>query len=130
MEQTINQRTLIFLLSAIGLITLPHALHVPIPIISFFFVLLTWRAIGIWRPAYLPNKFLVFLLLLSGISLLVIMHQGVFGRDAGTAVFVTALGLKLLEIKTQRDLYLITYLAFIVAASQFLYVQNMVLSQA
>ena len=31
MEQTINQRTLIFLLSAIGLITLPHALHVPIP---------------------------------------------------------------------------------------------------
>jgi hypothetical protein len=128
MEQTINQRTLIFLLSAIGLITLPHALHVPIPIISFFFVLLTWRAIGIWRPAYLPNKFLVFLLLLSGISLLVIMHQGVFGRDAGTAVFVTALGLKLLEIKTQRDLYLITYLAFIVAASQFLYVQNILMA--
>ncbi len=128
MEQTINQRTLIFLLSAIGLITLPHALHVPIPIISFFFVLLTWRAIGIWRPAYLPNKFLVFLLLLSGIALLVIMHQGVFGRDAGTAVFVTALGLKLLEIKTQRDLYLITYLAFIVAASQFLYVQNILMA--
>jgi len=128
MEQTINQRTLIFLLSSIGLITLPHAFHVPIPIISFFFALLTWRAIGIWRPAYLPNQFLVFLLLLSGISLLVIMHQGVFGRDAGTAVFVVALGLKLLEIKTQRDLYLITYLAFIVAASQFLYVQNILMA--
>ena len=56
------------------------------------------------------------------------MHQGVFGRDAGTAVFVTALGLKLLEIKTQRDLYLITYLAFIVAASQFLYVQNILMA--
>ncbi|MBE0472242.1 MAG: DUF3488 domain-containing transglutaminase family protein [Methyloprofundus sp.] len=128
MEQTINQRTLIFLLGSIGLITLPHALHVPIPIISFFFALLTWRAIGIWRPAYLPNQLLVFLLLLSGIGLLVIMHQGVFGRDAGTAVFVTALGLKLLEIKTQRDLYLITYLAFIVAASQFLYVQNILMA--
>jgi len=56
------------------------------------------------------------------------MHQGVFGRDAGTAVFVVALGLKLLEIKTQRDLYLITYLAFIVAASQFLYVQNILMA--
>ncbi|MCF7969554.1 MAG: DUF3488 and transglutaminase-like domain-containing protein [Methylococcaceae bacterium] len=128
MEQIINQRTLIFLLSSIGLITLPHAFHVPVPIISFFFVLLIWRAIGIWRPAYLPNQFLVFLLLLSGIALLVIMHQGVFGRDAGTAIFVTALGLKLLEIKTQRDLYLITYLAFIVAASQFLYVQNILMA--
>ncbi len=128
MEQTINQRTLIFLLSSIGLITLPHAFHVPTPTISFFFVLLIWRAIGIWRPAYLPNQLLVFLLLLSGIGLLVIMHQGVFGRDAGTAVFVTALGLKLLEIKTQRDLYLITYLAFIVAATQFLYVQNILMA--
>jgi len=128
MEQTINSRVLVFLLSSIGLITFPHVFHVPIPVISFFFVLLVWRAIGVWRPAYLPNQLLVFLLLLSGIALLVVMHQGVFGRDAGTAVFVTALGLKLLEIKTQRDLYLITYLAFIVAASQFLYVQNILMA--
>jgi len=97
---------------------------VPLPVMSFFFVLLVWRFIGVFHPKYLPNQALIFLLLLSGIGLLIIMHQGVFGRDAGTAVFVTALGLKLLEIKTQRDLYLITYLAFIVAASQFLYLQN------
>ena len=108
--------------------TLPHVFHVPIPIIGFFFLLLIWRFIGVWRAEYLPNQFLVFMLLLSGISLLVIMHQGVFGRDAGTAVFVIALGLKLLEIKTQRDLYLISYLAFIVAASQFLYLQNILMA--
>lgn len=128
MDQTINQRTLVFLLSSIGLITFPHIFHVPVLIISFFFVLLLWRFMGIWRPTILPHQILVFLLLLCGIGLLVIMHQGVFGRDAGTAVFVTALGLKLLEIKSQRDLYLITYLAFIVAASQFLYLQNILMA--
>jgi len=127
MQQTLNTRTLKFLLISIGLITLPHVFHVPLPIISFFFVLLIWRFISIWQPKYLPNQAWVFLLLLSGIALLIIMHQGVFGRDAGTAVFVTALGLKLLEIKNQRDLYLITYLAFIVAASQFLYLQNVLM---
>jgi len=127
MQQTLNTRTLKFLLISIGLITLPHIFHVPIPIISFFFALLIWRFIGIFRPEYLPNQAWIFLLLLSGVGLLIIMHQGVFGRDAGTAVFVTALGLKLLEIKTQRDLYLITYLAFIVAASQFLYLQNVLM---
>lgn len=124
MQQTINRQTIIFLLVSIGLMTFPHVFHVPVPIISFFFFLLIWRLIGVWRPEYLPNALLVFFLLLSGIALLVIMHQGVFGRDAGTATFVTALGLKLLEIKTRRDLYLIVYLAFIVAASQFLYLQN------
>ena len=128
MEHSVNQRTIIFLLVSIGLMTFPHVFHVPIPIISFFFLLLIWRFIGVWRTEYLPSQLLVFLLLLSGISLLVIMHQGVFGRDAGTAVFVIALGLKLLEIKTQRDLYLITYLAFIVAASQFLYLQNILMA--
>ncbi len=127
MQQTLNARTLTFLLVSIGLISLPHLFHIPLPIISFFFILLIWRLIGIGRPEYLPNPVGVFLLLLSGVSLLIIMHQGVFGRDAGTAVFVTALGLKLLEIKTQRDLYLITYLAFIVAASQFLYLQNILM---
>lgn len=128
MQDVTNQRILIFLLISIGLITFPHAFHVPLPIISFFFVLLIWRFIGIWRPQYLPNKYFVFLLLLSGVGLLIVMHQGVFGRDAGTAVFVTALGLKLLEIKTPRDLYLIVYLAFIVAASQFLYLQNLLMA--
>lgn len=128
MEQDINQRGLIFLLLSIGLITLPHLLHIPVPIMVFFFILFIWRFVAIWRPAYLPHRALVFLLLLSGIGLLVIMHQGVFGRDAGTAVFVVALGLKLLEIKKSRDVYLISYLAFIVAASQFLYLQNILMA--
>ncbi|WP_428355509.1 transglutaminase TgpA family protein [Methyloprofundus sp.] len=128
MQETINQRSIVFLLSSIGLITLPHVLHVPAPIFAFFSVLLIWRFIGVWHPEYLPNQLLVFLLLLCGISLLVTMHQGVFGRDAGTTVFVIALGLKLLEIKTQRDVYLIVYLAFIVAASQLLYIQNILMA--
>lgn len=128
MEVVLNQRGLVFLLISIGLMVLPHVMHVPLPIMLFFFVLLSWRLLGVWRPAYLPRQFMVLLLLVSGIGLLIFMHQGVFGRDAGTAVFITALGLKLLEIKQRRDLYLITYLAFIVAASQFLYEQSILMA--
>lgn len=123
-----EQRSLVFLLCSLGLITLPHAFNVPAPIFAFFSVLLAWRFLAVWYPAYLPGQFLVFLLLLGGISLLLIMHQGVFGRDAGTAIFVVALGLKLLEIKAARDIYLIIFLAFIVAASQFLYFQNILMA--
>ncbi len=124
MTNTLHPRTLILLLSSIALMSLPHVLHVPAPIMAFFFGLLIWRFTAIWKPHYLPSPIIVFCLLLTGIGLLVFMHSGVFGRDAGTMVFITALGLKLLEIQTQRDLYLISFLAFIVAASQFLYLQN------
>jgi len=128
MELAVNQRVLIFLLVSIGLITLPHVNHIPLPLFAFFSGLLAWRFITIWKPKYLPNNILIFLLTVSALLLLYSQHQGVLGRDAGTSLFVTALGLKLLEIKKERDLYLINYLAFIVASSQFLYQQSIVMA--
>ena len=128
LERSLNQRSLIFLLGSIGLITLPHAWHIPWPLFGFFSVLLGWRFAGIRKEHWLPNRWVLFLLTLFGITLLVLQHRGLFGRDAGTALFVVALGLKLLEIHGKRDVYLIVYLAFIVAASQFLYEQSILMA--
>ena len=128
MNSAENKSVLIFLLTSIALITLPHISHIPMTIFGFFYVLLSWRFIGIWKPNLLPNKWQVFLLMLSGIVLLYSQYKGVLGRDAGTRLFIMALGLKLLEIKSTRDLYLIIYLAFIVAASQFLYEQSLLMA--
>ena len=128
MELAINQRVLIFLLVSIGLITLPHVNHIPLALFAFFSFVLIWRFVGIWRPDYLPNKPIIFLLTVSALFLLYTQHQGLLGRDPGTSLFITALGLKLLEIKKERDLYLINYLAFIVASSQFLYQQSILMA--
>lgn len=119
-----NKRILIFLLSSIGLITFPHVWHLPAAILAFFSILLMWRFIGIWKPQWLPHKLIVLLLLLGSIPLLLSQYRGFLGRDAGTSLFVIALSLKLLEIRKERDLYLICYLAFIVASSQFLFEQS------
>ena len=122
-----NKSVLIFLLSSIGLIALPHINHVPKAVCIFFYLILSWRFAGIWKRNYLPNAAAIFLLTLLGLVLLFEQHQGILGRDAGTNLFITALALKLMEIKKQRDIYLITYLAFIVAASQFLYEQSLLM---
>lgn len=123
-----NQRVVIFLLLSIGLITLPHVNHIPLPLFALFAVLLLWRFIGIWKINYLPNKAVLLVLTVVAIFLLYKQHQGLMGRDAGTSLFVIALGLKLLEIKTERELYLINYLAFIVATTQFLYQQSILMA--
>lgn len=124
----INRRILIFLLSSIGLITLPHVYNVPVPIFAFFAVMLGWRFLAIWKKNWLPHKIIIFLITLSSLMLMFSQYRSVLGRDAGTSLFVLALGLKLLEIKNQRDLYLITYLAFIVASSLFLYEQSILMA--
>ncbi|MFZ2170140.1 MAG: DUF3488 domain-containing protein, partial [Methylococcaceae bacterium] len=123
-----NKNNLIFLLCSIGLIALPHFRNIPTAIFAFFYLLLSWRFIGIWKQHWLPNKLIIFFLTVCGLALLYSQHQGMLGRDAGTRLFVTALALKLFEIRSERDLYLITYLAFIVAASQFLYEQSLLMA--
>ena len=123
-----NKNRLLLLLSAVGLMVFPHIAHIPPIIFAFFYLLLSWRFIGIWKPNCLPNKWLVFLLIIFGLTLLYSQYHGVLGRDAGTRLFVVALALKLLEIKSERDLYLISYLAFIVAATQFLYDQSLLMA--
>ncbi|HEY8034760.1 MAG TPA: DUF3488 and transglutaminase-like domain-containing protein [Methylobacter sp.] len=128
MKPALDKNILIFLLSSIGLIVFPHVYHIPITIFGFFCLLFSWRFIGVWRQNWLPGKLVILLLAVIGIALLYSRHQGLFGLDAGTNLFIIALGLKLLEIKKERDLYLISYLAFIVAASQFLYEQSMLMA--
>ena len=128
MKQELDKNILIFLLSSIGLIVFPHVYHIPAQILSFFYLLFSWRFIGIWKQNWRPGKAFIFLLSVCGIALLYSQHQGILGRDAGTNLFIIALGLKLLEIKVERDLYLIIYLAFVVAATQFLYEQSILMA--
>lgn len=127
MSLIINKSTLIFLLISIGLMVFPHVYHVPASVAGFFYFVWGWRFVGAWKPELLPNRWLLFGLMLIGIALLYNLHQGIFGRDAGTRLFVVALGLKLMELNGKRDLYLCTFLAFIVAASQFLYEQSVLM---
>ncbi|BBL56695.1 protein-glutamine gamma-glutamyltransferase [Methylomonas koyamae] len=123
-----SPRLLWFMSGSIGLITLPHAWHMPPLLIGFFGLMWLWRLLAISRPAWLPNRLGLFALTLAGIGLAYSQHRGVFGRDAGTGLFVVALGLKLLEIHGKRDVYVIVYLAFLVAATQFLYEESILMA--
>lgn len=120
--------SLIFLLSSVGLIVLPHIANIPLPIFLFFYAMLAWRFMAIWRPHYLPKKNLLIALTIFSLTLLLSQHRAILGRDAGTNLFIITLGLKLLETKSERDYYLVVYLSFIVAASLFLFQQSLLMA--
>lgn len=124
----VNKKAHIFLLSAIGVIMLPHVFHLPYPIIGYVFLLLGWRFAGIFQPARLPGSVLLILLTVCGLAILYFQFHTFLGRDAGTSLFLIALGLKLMELKSARDIYLVNNLAFIVAASQFLFDQSILMA--
>jgi transglutaminase-like putative cysteine protease len=124
MIKPLNDVHLMSLLITIGLIALPHIFNLSMPVLGLFGLLLCLRFISIWKKSWLPKPPLLFLLTLGSFGLLYFQHRTILGRDAGTSLFIIALGLKLMELNKPKDITLITYLAFIVAASQFLYLQN------
>jgi protein-glutamine gamma-glutamyltransferase len=124
MERDLNRRIVLLLLGTLGLATLPHFYNLPISVFSFFFALLTWRVVAVFRPYILPGKVLLFLLSLLGVIILYVEQRSIMGRDAGTSLFIIATSLKLLEIRKERELYLLTYLCFIVAGLIFLFEQS------
>lgn len=120
----LERPVLLLLLAAVGLIVSPHAFHLPAAVIGAFYLLWVWRFAGIFVPRLLPGRWPLSLLTLGGAALAFASFDGRFNQDSATALFITGLGLKLLELHASRDVYLLLFLAFFVALTQFLYDQG------
>lgn len=115
--------TLLLLVTCI-LVLAPHAMHLPLVITFACIGLLSWRAWITWRGNRMPSRSLLLpiaMLAMGGVYL----HYGTFfGRDAGMAMLVLLLALKLLEMHARRDLYVVLFLSFFLVLAQFFHSQS------
>ncbi|MGV6826938.1 MAG: transglutaminase TgpA family protein [bacterium] len=115
------------LYSLIGLLTLgvlPHFWHLPISVPGFFIATLLLRSL-LWRDVHKqPGKFVLFLLTVTGIMLVIVQTGISEGRQFGVSLLVVMLGLKLLEVRTRRDIYVVVVLGYFLLITQFLFDQS------
>jgi transglutaminase-like putative cysteine protease len=123
-NQPQQQQNLSLLLAAVALVTAPHFYNLSPWVMVFFTLLLLWRAAVLRHKLKLPGRALLFIATLAGASLVYAAYRRFWGLEAGSALFVMGLGLKLMELKTVRDVYLVIYLAFFVALTQYLFSQT------
>ncbi len=117
--------TLVWILVSLGLAVLPHTLHLPIWITLWFVLLLLWRYLISRQHWHLPGTWLrmgLVVLLLMGV--LLSFRSLTIGRDAGVALLVGLLGLKLLEMRSLRDAMLLTFLGYFLIITNFFYSQS------
>lgn len=120
-----TQRDTLFLVLAVTFTLAPHAQHLPYWISAATLALLVYR---IWltvqgRP--LPPRWLLLPLALLLCSGLWLEYHTLLGRDAGVALVVILMTLKLLEMHARRDVFVVIYLAFFLILTNFLYSQSM-----
>jgi len=120
----LTPRSLYWLILTLGLVVLPHGLRLPVWLPLLFGGLLGWRYLVV-RYAYpLPPKGLRLLLTVVTVLGVLLTYRTLFGRDAGVALLVGLLGLKLLEMRSLREALLLTFLSYFVIITNFLYSQS------
>jgi transglutaminase-like putative cysteine protease len=119
-----DRQKLGWLLGAVALVATPHVLNLAPVVMAYFSLLAMWYFAALYFKVPLPKRALLFLLTLAGAGIVLGHYHRFWGQEAGSSLFMVGLGLKLLEINTQRDAYLVVFLAFFVALTQYIFSQS------
>lgn len=104
-----------------GLNLIPHLAPA---ILGYFYVLLGYRAVATRFPRLEPGRWILLPLALVGV-IMVYRHYGTLvGQEGGSALLTLLLALKLLEIRSQRELRLLAMLFAFWLVIHFLFDQS------
>lgn len=107
------------LLLTILMVTAPHAEHLPPWVTTLCITLLLWRAYLTYSGNPLPRRWLLMLITIASAGGIFISFHTLFGREAGVALLVLLTTLKLMELRTQRDVMVLIYLACFIIITNF-----------
>jgi transglutaminase-like putative cysteine protease len=120
----LDVRNVLWLLAAMVFVVAPHLLRLPYWVAMFFLLVVAWRAWIAWAAMHSPTRLLAGLLTLAASVATFTQYGRIFGREAGVTLLIVMAALKLLEMRTQREVVLAIYLGFFLVLTNFLFSQT------
>ncbi|HSW84268.1 MAG TPA: DUF3488 domain-containing protein, partial [Usitatibacter sp.] len=120
----LDVRNVMWLLAAMVFVVAPHLLRMPYWIAVFFLAIVAWRGWVAWAAMHFPGRFVTTTLTIAAAIATFFTYNRIVGREAGVALLVVMSALKLLEMKTQREVTLAIYLGFFLVLTNFLFSQT------
>jgi transglutaminase-like putative cysteine protease len=103
---------------------LPLLRHLSPQVSAFIGLILLLRLAALRWPVLTPGRWILLPLTLAGLGIAFDAYFGFAGRDAGTALLAVMLALKTLELRTARDLRMLSVLFGFLLISHFLFDQS------
>ncbi|MDD2885754.1 MAG: DUF3488 and transglutaminase-like domain-containing protein [Dechloromonas sp.] len=104
---------------------LPHGLHLPVSLNLLAALLLLAAFSQIHQDQAAPSRWLLLLLVGSCCALILFEFRTLFGRDAGVATLVLFMSLKLLEMRSARDGFVVITLGYFLLLTHYFYSQTL-----
>ena len=117
----------LWLLAGLALAFLPHITRLPFLLTLFSLFLVAWRFGFELRLFPLPKKIVRWLLTLLALAITFASFHTLFGRQAGVALLIVMLCLKLLEMTSSRDVAVVIGLGYFEVITVFLFDQSIII---
>ncbi len=114
----------LLLLGSTLLVLAPHSLHLPIWVSLLCLATLAWRAAITLGGRRMPSSKLVLPLAAAAMLGVLQTWQTILGKDPGVAMLVMLVAFKMLEMHARRDLFVVVFLCFFLALTNFFYSQS------
>ncbi len=98
--------------------------HLPEWLGALATLMMLWCGVLLWRHAALPARWLLTLLAIGGATGIALHFHTLFGLTPGSAFLVLLFALKLLEMHTVRDGFVLVLLGYFLSMTQFFYTQS------
>lgn len=109
---------------ALTLAALPHVVRMPWWVSGLALTFVAWHLYLARMRLAAPGRWATAAMVVGATATIYLQYRTLFGRDAGVALLIVMLGLKLLEMKTQREAALLLALGFFMVLTNFLYSQT------
>jgi transglutaminase-like putative cysteine protease len=117
-----------WMLASLLFVVLPHAVRLPWWISMFAFGMGSAHILLLRHPGWKVPRLLVFAATLAGAAGVFLKYGTLLGRNAGVALLVVMLTLKLLELRRSRDVLLIIFLNYFLVITNFLFTQTPIMA--
>lgn len=121
----IPRNSLIMLMACQAMVILPHAAHISFWIIGVGLFCAWWRWMIFLGRKIFPSFWLKTALVLSSVAGVLISEGVSKNLETWAALLIVAFALKLLEMKTRRDAYVVIFIAYFVISVQFIFNHSM-----
>jgi transglutaminase-like putative cysteine protease len=125
MTDYLTRTTLLRLLATLLLVVAPHALHLPVWLALLVVTVIGWRALITLRQWHLPGTLVRVALVLVGTGGVYASFHSISGLSAGTAMLCIMASLKLLEMRTRRDVMVMVMMMYFILITHFLFSQEL-----
>ncbi len=127
LEQRIPRNALAWII--IGLFTLvaPHAGRLPVWVLLVYVVAVVWR-IQVYRGRWsFPNRWIKVALTVSACLGIFLSYGSLIGLEPTVALLLTAFALKLTELVSRKDAYVLIFLGYFICITEFLFSQDILI---